>query len=66
MLKMNLYEEKLFKDPLFLKEVKKMKLPDNAHLVADPWIYGPLISVRVLHRVKPTQTDSFLSWTRRR
>lgn len=41
---MTLYEDLLFKDPLFLKELKKMKLPDNAVLVADPWIYGMLVS----------------------
>lgn len=37
---MTLYEDLLLKDPLFKQELKKMNLPNNTVIVADPWIYG--------------------------
>lgn len=33
-------EEMLTSDPSVLAEVAKLKLPEGAKVVADPWIYG--------------------------
>lgn len=39
---MHLFEQALHKDELFIRELSKVRLPEGAIVVADPWIYGVL------------------------
>jgi len=46
-------EEILLKDPGVLAEIEKLKLPEGAVLVSDPWIYGAFSDLGTAHTMPP-------------